>query len=219
MRRKIVYGTVLAIAVLTISMFAFGVSKVKAGDIIGDLNGDGVVDLQDVAVASQAFNTYPGHPRWNPLADLNGDSEIDSMDMCIIAHLIGKKVTEVTVELKILPCVLNLKSKGKWITAIIEFPEGYLAGKVDISSILLNGTVRAESKPCAFGDFDGDGKEELMVKFDRKAVIKLIVDKCKVRVNCGFSRVTLTVTGRFSNRTPFKGSATVKIISTKCRSD
>jgi hypothetical protein len=215
MPRKLVYGTILTIAVLAVSMFAFGVSRVNANEIIGDVNGDGVVNMEDVETASEAFNTSPGHPRWNPLADLNGDEAITSMDICIIAHHIGKNITEVTVRLRINPCVLNLRSRGRWITALIEFPEGYLAREANISSIMLNNTVHAESRPYAAGDFDGDGKEELMVKFDRRAVIKLIMDKCESHHK--FAKVTLTVTGKFDNGTPFKGSTTQKFIPIKHR--
>ena len=36
-----------------------------------DINNDGVVDMLDISIAAYAFGSYPGHPRWNPLADVN----------------------------------------------------------------------------------------------------------------------------------------------------
>jgi len=92
------------------------------------------------------------------------------------------------------PETLNLKSKGKWITAYIELPDGYKAADVDISTIRLNGVVPAEPKPCAVDD------KELMVKFDRAAVQKMV----------SVGKVTLTVTGVVSG-VPFEGSDTVRV--------
>lgn len=38
--------------------------------LVGDLNGDGVVNLQDLIRLAQAYNSKPGDPNWNPNADL-----------------------------------------------------------------------------------------------------------------------------------------------------
>jgi hypothetical protein len=45
-----------------------------------DLNGDGTVNIQDIAIWGQAFGSTPDHPRWNPIADLNGDGRVDMVD-------------------------------------------------------------------------------------------------------------------------------------------
>lgn len=57
---------------------------------LGDLNGDGVVDINDIAVAGLAFGSFPGHPRWNPIVDVNKDNKIDIYDLVIIATNFGK---------------------------------------------------------------------------------------------------------------------------------
>ena len=77
------------------------------------------------------------------------------------------------------PDTINLKSKGKWITAWIEIPS-YDVSKINISSVYLNGIVQAENNP-KYGfvrnpeikDRDGDGYPELVVKFDRQEVKKV----------------------------------------------
>jgi parallel beta-helix repeat protein len=57
---------------------------------IGDLSEDGKVDMVDLGIASRAFGSYPGHPRWNPIADLNKDERVDTRDIAVIARNFGK---------------------------------------------------------------------------------------------------------------------------------
>jgi hypothetical protein len=37
-----------------------------------------------------AFGSYPGHPRWNPIADENEDGVIDGADLILITRNFGK---------------------------------------------------------------------------------------------------------------------------------
>jgi hypothetical protein len=53
--------------------------------LIGDINHDGSVDIFDAILLSNAFNTTPSNPKWNPNADLNGDSSIDIYDAILLA--------------------------------------------------------------------------------------------------------------------------------------
>jgi hypothetical protein len=81
---------------LTNNVLADGKIKVR---ILGDINGDGVVDIGDVARVAAAFGSYgpnslyPGCPaasRWNPDADINRDGVVDIMDIALVAHNFGK---------------------------------------------------------------------------------------------------------------------------------
>ena len=56
----------------------------------GDVNNDGIVDLIDVVIASKAFASYPGHPRWDPRADMNADNVVDIFDVVLIVANFGK---------------------------------------------------------------------------------------------------------------------------------
>jgi hypothetical protein len=58
--------------------------------IVGDVNGDGKVDITDVAIVSGAFGSYPGHPRWNPACDLNRDGRVDITDVATVSANYGQ---------------------------------------------------------------------------------------------------------------------------------
>jgi hypothetical protein len=58
--------------------------------IVGDVNGDGKVDIQDILVVAKAFGSSPGDPRWNPYADINNDNTVNIKDILLVAKNFGK---------------------------------------------------------------------------------------------------------------------------------
>lgn len=54
-------------------------------ELVGDITGDGVVDIFDVVIVAKAFGSVLGGPNWDQRADLNGDNKIDIFDMVVIA--------------------------------------------------------------------------------------------------------------------------------------
>lgn len=52
----------------------------------GDVNGDGVVDCGDLALARIASGSKVGDANYNPRADFNGDGLVDVQDLAFIAH-------------------------------------------------------------------------------------------------------------------------------------
>ncbi len=60
--------------------------------LMGDLNGDGKVDIKDLAIAAKAFGSYTGSPTYNPDADVNQDGVVDIRDLAIIAKNFGKSI-------------------------------------------------------------------------------------------------------------------------------
>jgi len=67
-----------------------------------------------------------------------------------------------TVDIK--PDTLNLKSKGKWITCYIELPEGYNVSDIDVSTVMLDGTILVDpAVPIQIGDCDNDSIPDLML--------------------------------------------------------
>lgn len=118
---------------------------------------------------------------------------------------------KIPATLDIDPNSLNLRSKGRWITAYIELPEGYDVADIDVSSIFLNETIPVDpSAPIAVGDYDHDTIPDLMVKFDRAKVISYVLGNIDIEER--FTTVTLTITGKLYDGTPFQGSDTIKII-------
>jgi hypothetical protein len=69
--------------------------KVK---LLGDINGDGRVDIRDIGSVAKAFGSfgsdlYPGsppRPNWNPDCDMNGDNKIDIRDIAAAVRNFGK---------------------------------------------------------------------------------------------------------------------------------
>jgi hypothetical protein len=68
-----------------------GNSTVFFVSLLGDLNGDGKVDVRDVAVVSLAFGSYLGHPRWDPTTDINKDGKIDVRDVALVCGAFGSE--------------------------------------------------------------------------------------------------------------------------------
>jgi len=60
--------------------------------ILGDVTGEGKVDIIDIATIAKAYGTYPGHPKWNPNADLDNNNKIDIIDIAKAAKNYGKEI-------------------------------------------------------------------------------------------------------------------------------
>jgi hypothetical protein len=66
------------------NVYIDGQVKIK---IIGDVNGDGVVNIDDLNLWSAAYNSKKGDSNWNPQADINGNGLVDEEDgILIIQH-------------------------------------------------------------------------------------------------------------------------------------
>jgi len=84
----------------------------------------------------------------------------------------------------------------------IELPAGYKPADIDIASVKLEGTIPAEPRPYAIGDYDKDGVPDLMVKFRRSDVIKLLPNG---------EQVTVHVTGK-AGAASFEGIDVIKVL-------
>jgi len=135
--------------------------------------------------------------------DFEGDPRIynDIVDMGADEYVPETELVAATVDFK--PDTLNLGSKGRWITAYIELPEGYDVNDINIESVELEGLVEAEDSPTNVGDYDDDGVTDLMVKFDRASVQEIL--------DAG-DEVAITVTGELTGGMPFEGTDTIRVI-------
>jgi hypothetical protein len=59
----------------------------------GDVNGDGAVDCQDVAIVRASFGKRTGQPAFDPRADVNHDGAVDVRDLAFVMQ----KLTPATV--------------------------------------------------------------------------------------------------------------------------
>jgi len=110
------------------------------------------------------------------------------------------------------PDVLSKKSKGKWITAYIELPDGYDPSQISRPSLRINGTISPVLDP-KYGfvtdpdeylvDYDHDGIIELMVKFSREEVMVLIGNRT--------GELVLEFTGELEDGTLMEGLAQVTV--------
>jgi len=67
--------------------FNFGLIHVM---FMGDVNGDGVVNMQDIMAQIVAFNSHAGHSRWNPYADMTANNRVDMRDILLTIINFGK---------------------------------------------------------------------------------------------------------------------------------
>jgi hypothetical protein len=58
--------------------------------MLGDLNGDGIINIIDIVIAALAFWSHPGDPNWNPDADINLDNTVNIIDLVYIAIRFGQ---------------------------------------------------------------------------------------------------------------------------------
>lgn len=55
-----------------------------------DVNGDGIVDIRDLALVASLYGTSEGHSRYNPEVDLNENGKIEIYDIAMVARDFGK---------------------------------------------------------------------------------------------------------------------------------
>lgn len=58
--------------------------------LLGDVNGDGKVRVDDVLAVAFAFGSEEGDPHWDPRCDLNGDHKVRVDDVLLAASNFGK---------------------------------------------------------------------------------------------------------------------------------
>ena len=111
-------------------------------------------------------------------SDFDGDGRLDWVvtdPSYTVATWLNRGCDELclptVVSLDVTPNALNLSSLGHWVSATLEPEPPASPSEIDLESIRLNETVHVDgSAPTVIGDADGDGRPDLTVRFDRRAV-------------------------------------------------
>lgn len=59
---------------------------------LGDINGDGKVDMKDIGILARLFGIKAGDTNWNSDCDLNSDGKINLKDVALAAKNFGKRM-------------------------------------------------------------------------------------------------------------------------------
>jgi hypothetical protein len=116
------------------------------------------------------------------------------------------------VEVFFNPNPMNYRSQGKYVAVHIEVPAEYDIEDIDVSSIRLDGVLKPEApkgKSLKIGDHDDDDISDIMLKFDRQAII----DHYGV---CKDKEVTFTGT---IGKLTFEGSTKITIFDKKSKEE
>ena len=129
-------------------------------------------------------------------------ADVDNRDM----YPFVKPWSSIPATVDVDPDILSLRSRGNWVTAYIELPEGFQVASIDLTTIVLNGTIRAEPHQSELRDYDNDAIPDLMVKFNRTEAAEFILSKGIMTGN-----VILTVSGHLIDGTLVVGSDVIKV--------
>jgi hypothetical protein len=77
----------------TQTSFNYSQMLTKTGSLVGDVNGDGVVNCEDLAIVKASFGKKAGQPGFNPAADVNGDGVVNVLDLALVSKQIPAGTT------------------------------------------------------------------------------------------------------------------------------
>jgi hypothetical protein len=73
---------------------------------------------------------------------------------------------------------------------------------INLGTITLNGQIQAEAKPTEIGDYDSDGIPDLMVKFNRSEVQKILQTGEVIKI---------TISGNLTDGRLFEGTDFIRV--------
>jgi len=127
-----------------------------------------------------------------------------------LSHTVSPFLVFSLVSTDLDPNTLNLKSQGKFVTVFFEITGVKSTDQIDPASLAITRIndqavtpIPAEPKPLSLEDPDQDGVLELMVKFDRQALIDVLPVAEQVKV---------TMEGKLVDQSSFKVNGFIRTI-------
>jgi len=85
---KKIISLAIVLCLLSSMLLLVPILTVRA-TLVGDVNGDGHVNILDAILVANAFLSTPSSPNWNPKADINGDGVVNILDAILVADHFG----------------------------------------------------------------------------------------------------------------------------------
>jgi hypothetical protein len=104
------------------------------------------------------------------------------------------------------PLNLNSTNPSQNVSVLLELAAGFDVNDVNVSTVMLNGTIPAIVGSGKIGDFDGNLSPDIVFELDYVQTVDLVLSQ-----NITFGPVTFTLTGSLYNGTEFGGSDTVQV--------
>lgn len=128
--------------------------------------------------------TYPGERLLGTQPDYNGEPVPPFTRLSSATAVVTGVPDYLPLIVEYGPETINLKSNGNYVTAYIEMPGGHTLYDIDLDTLAIteiNGRAITPIKAVAkfiekyhVGDEDGDGTQDLMVKFSRCALQQVL---------------------------------------------
>jgi hypothetical protein len=119
--------------------------------LVGDVNGDGTVNLADLQPFAEAYETSPGNPKYNPAADFNHDGIVNQVDAKALMENMPALTPNVPLQL-----VMNLLPADQVHYAASKNSGGSTMDKVvTIEGHTMPGSIVLEDNSNGYYKWDG----------------------------------------------------------------
>jgi hypothetical protein len=119
--------------------------------LVGDVNGDGTVNLADLQPFAAAYETSPGNPKYNPAADFNHDGIVNQVDAKALMENMPALTPNVPLQL-----VMNLLPADQVHFAASKNSGGSTLDKVvTIEGHTMPGSIVLEDNSNGYYKWDG----------------------------------------------------------------
>jgi hypothetical protein len=119
--------------------------------LVGDVNGDGTVNLADLQPFAAAYETSPGNPKYNPAADFNHDGIVNQVDAKALMENMPALTPNVPLQL-----VMNLLPADQVQFAASKNSGGSTMDKdVTIEGHTMPGSIVLEDNSNGYYKWDG----------------------------------------------------------------